>query len=154
MKNQQLSNEEYLNQIETLTRRITYHREQLLRLRLEAESVSSRWRDLSGIGGGTPSGDASYVRKLEQIEEKEVKLKREEDLLFRLRAQAEAAIESLPTEDMRLVLLYIYLERKNMIQIGGLMHTSRRSVFRLRDEAMALLVLPDDAINIFCESWH
>ena len=146
---QQMTNEEYLNQIETLTRRITYRREQLLRLRLEAESVSSRWRDLSGVGGGTPSGEASYVRMLERIEAKEEELKGEEELLFRLREQVEQAIELLPSEDMRLVLLYRYIEGKNMIQVMGLMHACRSSVMQWKADGLELLSLPENAINIY-----
>ena len=146
---QQMTNEEYLNQIETLTRRITYRREQLLRLRLEAESVSSRWKDLSGVGGGTPSGEASYVRMLERIEAKEEELKGEEDLLFRLREQAEQAIELLPTEQMRLVLLYRYLEGKNYVQIARLMYVTRCSVMNWKAEAIELLSLPESPINIY-----
>lgn len=146
---QQMTNEEYLNQIETLTRRITYRREQLLRLRLEAESVSSRWKDLSGVGGGTPSGEASYVRMLERIEAKEEELKGEEDLLFRLREQAEQVIELLPSEEMRLVLLYRYIEGKNMIQVMGLMHACRSSVMQWKADGLELLSLPENAINIY-----
>jgi len=146
---QQMTNEEYLNQIETLTRRITYRREQLLRLRLEAESVSSRWKDLSGVGGGAPSGEASYVRMLERIEAKEEELKGEEDLLFRLREQAEQVIELLPTEQMRLVLLYRYLEGKNYVQIARLMYVTRCSVMNWKAEAIELLSLPESPINIY-----
>ena len=146
---QQMTNEEYLNQIETLTRRITYRREQLLRLRLEAESVSSRWRDLSGVSGGTCNTDASYVRILERIEAKEEELKGEEELLFRLREQVEQAIELLPSEDLRLMMLYRYLEGKNYVQIAGILHVSWKTAVRWRDEALELFCVPEDAIEIF-----
>ena len=80
----------YLSQVGQLTRRITYHTERLLRLRREADAVSSI---RLGMGGGhVSSADAPFARMLERIEEAGEELEKENDLLDRLRAQAEDSI--------------------------------------------------------------
>lgn len=140
--------EEYLSQIEKLSRRIAYHREHILRLRSEADAVSCCWGESTGVR----SADAPYVRMLERIEVLEEEEERENQLLLSLRKQAEEIISRLPDENMKWVLLYRFLEGKNYVQIADLLYVSRMTVTRWRNRALELLVLPEDAINIFSES--
>ena len=141
--------EKYLEQVGILTSRITYHREHIMMLIHEKDGIFSRWGAVSGGGG---SGDAPYVRMLENIERKKEELAKEEELLMRLRAQAEEAIEALPDEEMKEVLFYRYLEGKNYVQIADLLFVSRMTITRWKTKAIELLKLPEDAINIFSES--
>lgn len=136
----------YLSQVGQLTRRITYHTERLLRLRREADAVSSI---RLGMGGGhDSSADAPFARMLERIEEAGEELEKENDLLDRLRAQAEASILSLKEEKLRLVLLYRYLEEKTFLQIGDLLYMDKSSAIRNHRKALESLELPEDCIEI------
>ena len=140
--------EKYLEQVGILTKKVAYHREHLMMLLHERDGISSRWGEFSG---GSGSGDAPYVRMLENIEKKTEELAKEEDLLNRLRKQAEEIIDTLPEEDLKQVLLYRYLEGKNYVQIADLLFVSRITVTRWKTKAMELLVIPEDAIDISLE---
>ena len=140
--------EKYLEQVGILTKKVAYHREHLMMLLHERDGVSSRWGEFSG---GSGSGDAPYVRMLENIERKTEELAKEEELLSRLRMQAEEMIDTLPEEDLKQVLLYRYLEGKNYMQIADLLFVSRITVTRWKGKAMEMLVVPEDAIDIFSE---
>ncbi len=140
--------ERYLEQVELLTRKIAWHREHLIVLYHEVDGVSSRW---GAFSGGSGSGEAPYVRMLENIEKKKEELAREEDLLNRLRKQAEEMIDMLPEEGMKQVLLYRYLEGKNYVQIADLLFVNRATVTRWKEKAMEMLEIPEEAIDIFSE---
>lgn len=141
--------ERYLEQFETLSRRIAYHREHLLMLHLELDGLSSCWNRVSG---GNGSGEAPYVRALENIERKKKELEQEEDLLQRLRTQIEETVDRLPDESMKQILLYRYLHGKNYVQIADILFMGRLSVTRRKKRAMELLEVPEDAIDIFSEN--
>ena len=104
-----ITKKEWLEQPGRLSRRMAYHTERLLSLRREADAVASRW----GESVCAQCSEAPYVRMLERIETLQEKLKWENELYDRLRAQVEEAIDGLPQEKMRLVLLYHYLEGKS-----------------------------------------
>ena len=139
-----MTNEAYLCQAGVLIGRIRFHEERLLRLRLEADAVSSRW----GEHGGVRSGDAPYVHILEKIESCEEELDREYELLVRLQAQIEETIARLPEEKMRLVLLYRYLEGKTYLQIGDVLYIDKSTAKRWENRALKCMTLPENAIRI------
>ena len=141
--------EKYLEQVGLLTSRITYHREHIMMLMHEKDGIFSRWGAVSGGGG---NGDAPYARMIENIERKKEELAKEEELLQRLRAQVEEVVGALPDEEMQQVLLYRYMQGKNYIQIADLMFTSRYTVMRRKEQAIELLEVPEDAIDISSES--
>ena len=137
----------WLSQLNELSRRMTYHAERLHRMRLEADAVASRW----GESSSTRSAEAPYVRMLERIETLQEELERENDLYDRLRAQIEEAVERLPQEKMRLVLLYHYLEGKSFLQVGDLLYMDKGTAHRWAVRALEELALPDDPILLFSE---
>ncbi len=139
-----MTKEEYLSQVQVLSRRIDYHRERLYRLRRDADAVSSRW----GESAGARSADAPYVRMLEKIESAGEQLASENDLLSRLQEQVENAIGALPEERMRLVLLYHYLEGLSYSQIGAQLYLDKGTVYRWKERAVGRLELPEDPISI------
>lgn len=139
-----MTNTEYLSQIGILSRRIQYHAERILRLRRDAESISSRWGECSFAH----TAEAPYVRLLEKIETLQEEVDTEIALLARLQEQAEEAINALPEENLRLVLLYRYLEGKNFVQTAELLYVNRNTAMRWEKKALSLLSLPDDAIDI------
>ncbi len=139
-----MTNEMYLSQIGILAGRIRFREERLRRLRTEADAVYSRWGERRGV----PSGDAPYVRILEEIESCGEELNRDYELLARLQEQTEETIARLPEERMRLVLLYKYLEGKSYLQIGDLLHMDKGTAKRWQIRALASMILPEDAICI------
>ena len=143
-----MTSEEYLSQIGILTRRCMYRQEQILRMRRDADAVSCRWGEYSRSDGA----DAPYVRMIERIAETEEKAEEENRLLLDLRAQAEAAIDRLPDENLKLVLLYRYLEGKNFTQIAEILYVCRLTVMRWKAKALELFIFPENPIRIFAES--
>ena len=139
-----MTKEYYLSQLGILSGRITFHSEQLYRLRREKDAVSSRW----GESTGTVAFDAPYARLLEKIEALEETLDSELETRSRLQRQMEETIAGLPDEKMRLVLLYRYLEGKTFFEIGNLLYMDKSSAVRIHARAMELLVLPEDPLNI------
>lgn len=139
-----MTKEYYLSQLGILSGRITFHSEQLYRLRREKDAVSSRW----GESSGAVAFDAPYARLLEKIEALEETLDSELETRSRLQRQMEETIAGLPDEKMRLVLLYRYLEGKTFFEIGNLLYMDKSSAVRIHTKAMGLLVLPEDPLNI------
>ena len=139
-----MTKEEYLSQIQVLPRRIDYHNARLLRLQRQADAVTSRW----GEHSTSASGDAPYVRMLENIEAAREELEEETGLLLSLQRQVEDTVNALPDERLRLVLLYHYLEKKTFAEIGEMLYVSFSSVRRYIIRALELLVLPEHPISI------
>ena len=142
-----ITKKEWLEQPGRLSRKMAYHAERLLSLRREADAVASRW----GESVCAQCSEAPYVRMLERIETLQEKLKWENELYDRLRAQVEEAIEGLPQEKMRLVLLYHYLEGKSFLQVGDLLYMDKGTAHRWASRALDALVLPENPIDIFSE---
>ena len=139
-----ITKKEWLEQPGRLSRKMAYHTERLLSLRREADAVASRW----GESVCAQCSEAPYVRMLERIETLQEKLKWENELYDRLRAQVEEAIDGLPQEKMRLVLLYHYLEGKSFLQVGELLYMDKGTANRWAVRALEFLALPEDPVTI------
>ena len=142
-----MTKKEWLSQPAALSRRITYLTVQLHNLRLELDAVSSPW----GEGSFVHADEAPYVRKLERIETVREKIQTATDLYDRLRSQIEEAILRFPSENMRLVLLYHYLEGKSFSQIGDILFLNKGSAARCAARGIEELVLPEEPIDVFSE---
>lgn len=143
-----ITKKEWLEQPGQLSRRMAYHAERLLTLRREADAVASRW----GESIRAQCAEAPYVRMLERIETMQEKLKWENELYDRLRSQVEEAINGLPQEKMRLVLLYHYLEGRSFQQIGDLLYMDKGTANRWAVRALEFLILPEDPVTIDAEN--
>ena len=142
-----MTKKEWLSQPAALSRRITYLTVQLHNLLLEMDAVSSPWGEISFVHGD----EAPYVRKLEKIETVKERIRNAEDLYDRLRAQIEETILRLPNENMRLVLLYHYLEGRSFSQIGDILFLNKGSAARCAARGIEELVLPEEPIDVFSE---
>ena len=142
-----ITKKEWLLQPGRLSRRMDYHAERLRCLRREADAVASRW----GESIRAQCSDAPYVRMLERIETLQEELNRESELYDLLRSQIEEAIDGLPEEKMKLVLLYHYLEGKSFLQVGDLLYMDKGTASRWTVRALELLTLPEDPIDINSE---
>ena len=142
-----MTKKEWLSQPAALSRRITYLTVQLHNLLLEMDAVSSPWGEISFVH----ADEAPYVRKLEKIETVKERIRLAEDLYDRLRAQIEDAVLLLPNENMRLVLLYHYLEGRSFSQIGDILYLNKGSAARCAARAVEALALPPDPIDVFSE---
>ena len=142
-----MTKKEWLSQPAALSRRITYLTVQLHNLRLELDAVSSPWGEVVSAH----SDDAPYVRRLERIETVKERILTACDLYDRLRSQIEEAVLRLPSENMRLVLLYHYLEGKSFSQIGDILFLNKGSAARCAARAVEELELPPEPIDAFME---
>ena len=140
-----MTKKDWLSQPAALSRRITYLTVQLHNLLLELDAVSSPW----GEGSFVHADEAPYVRKLERIETVREIIRTATDLYDRLRAQIEEAVLGLPNENMRLVLLYHYLEGKSFSQIGDILFLNKGSAARCAARAVEELELPPEPIDVF-----
>ena len=140
-----MTKKEWLSQPAALSRRITYLTVQLHNLRLELDAVSSPWGEVVSAH----SDDAPYARMLEKIETVKERILTACDLYDRLRSQIEEAVLRLPSENMRLVLLYHYLEGKSFSQIGDILFLNKGSAARCAARAVEELVLPPEPIDAF-----
>ena len=136
---------EYLAQIRKLKKMIVCHAERLRTMRLEADSVSSRWgeRVFSGCT------DAPFVRLMERIAALEERVHWENNLYDTLYEQVTTAVESLPDVDSRLVLLYHYVDGKSFSEIGNIMQMSKATAIRTEQSACEHFVLPENPIQVF-----
>ncbi len=142
-----MTKKEWLSQPARLSHRMAYHAERLRGLRREADAVASRW----GESIRAQCADAPYVRMLERIETLQERLDRESELYDLLRTQIEEAINRLPEEKMKLVLLYHYLEGKSFLQVGDLLYVDKCTASRWAVRALEFLMLPEDPIDIDSE---
>ena len=88
---------------------------------------------------------------LEKIETVRERIRTATDLYDRLRAQIEETILRLPNENMRLVLLYHYLEGRSFSQIGDILFLNKGSAARCAARGIEELVLPEEPIDVFSE---
>ena len=140
-----MTKKDWLSQPAALSRRITYLTVQPHNLLLELDAVSSPWGECSFVH----TDEAPYVRKLERIETVREKIRTATDLYDRLRAQIEETILRLPNENMRLVLLYHYLEGRSFSQIGDILFLNKGSAARCAARAVEELILPPEPIDVF-----
>ena len=140
-----MTKEEYLSQVGVLSRRITYHTERLLRLRREADAVSSRW----GASVSAHSADAPFIRMLENIETAREELEAETELMSRLQEQVGETIRGLPDDRMRMVLLYRFLEGRTYQEIGGFLYVDKATAKRWQQRALQSLRLPEHPVSIY-----
>ena len=137
----------YLSQPLALDHRISYHAEQLSRLKREADAVYSVWGERIAAGGN----EAPYVRALQRIQALEEVIAEECALYERLREQVEQVIRNLPQEKMRLALMYHYLEGLSFSRIGEKLFMDRGTAFRWASRGLQSLVLPEEPVTIYGE---
>ena len=139
----------YLSQGSRLDAAVACQAGRLKELRLAADRVGAlRIKEVTVCS--SPSGEAPYVRALDQIWELQDAIDRDLELLVRLDRQIDRVINTLLSPDYRLLLRYRYLGRRTWPQIANAMHIDPRTARRWHEKAVSLLTLPDDAIWI-CE---
>ncbi len=92
----------------------------------------------------SPSGDAYFVRTMEQIVELREELERE----IALASQINDTICTVPPGKSRMVLLYRYQYSKTWSQIAAEMHADNSTVRRWANDALNEVILPDDPIML------
>ena len=138
---------EYLSQGRWLDKMILFHMDRLRELRERADSIgAARMKEVAVMQ--PPSGEAPYVRTLQQIWETEETVERELQQMIRLEQQINRVIDSLLSGNYRMVLRYRYLDRKTWEQIADLLYIDPSTAKRWHKKAIDLLTLPDDAINL------
>lgn len=86
--------------------------------------------------------EASFVDTLAMIEEKEREIDKKLCRLLNLRAEIESQIDKLPNKDERLVLHYRYVDHRAWNDICRQLHVSKRTVFRIQEEALKKIFVP------------
>ena len=137
--------ETYLKQGRLLDQRINYLIRKMGEAREAACSLPATSVNRDKVQT-SPSGDAPFVRAIERVEEMQEQINREIDKLVELRKQIEEVIGQVENEELRMVLVYRYLEGMTWEDIGDLLHAGRSSVIRWHQKAIDQITLPEDAI--------
>ena len=138
---------EFLTQIRTLRRLLSYHLKRDERMIEEERRLPGFRSDLERVRA-TPAQAAPYVALVERRYDLEKLMGLEVRLLNRLEDQAKEAVAALPSEEHRLVLFYRFLEGRSMSGTGELLYVDRTTVKRWQEKALSLLVLPPDAVDL------
>ena len=95
----------------------------------------------------SPSAEASYVAIMEKQESLEDKIRFEEDLLLRLKAEILRMMDPLDSDEYELLMLR-YIRGLKWDLIFSHLHACRAAVFRWHQNLMKRLTLPENAIDI------
>ena len=98
----------------------------------------------------SPSGDASYVKIIEKIDELERVIKNDIDKLLKLKIEIRNTIDSVSDSEERLLLHHRYLHFMNWEEICESMYVSERTVHRIHGRALNSV----DEILKVGTSWH
>lgn len=103
--------------------------------------------DFSGVKVQTsPSQEARYEQLVAAKDYLERELEREREQFARLREQAVTVIRQCTVYPHRMLLLCYFLEGFTWSWVAVRIDRTERSVYRIRNEALEKIVLPDDAI--------
>lgn len=139
--------QEYLKQGVMLDHRITYDLDRLDQMRMLSVSVSAPSPDRERVQTSR-SGDASFVRVLERIDEQAEKINREIDLLMDLRAQIDEVIGQLPSNQFRVLMAYRYQEGLSWKEITAALHIGRTTAMAWHQKALDMMKLPENPIVV------
>ena len=138
--------ETFLKQGRLLDRRIEYHLRKLAELREAACSLPT-----SGFSGErvqtSRSGDAPFVRALMRVEEMQERINREIDRLAELKESILDMISLAGDEELRMVLIYKYLEGMTGEQIARKLHVDRSTVVRWHSKAINRIQTKLDSVQ-------
>ena len=137
--------ETYLKQGMLLDQRINYLLKKLGDVREAACNLPSTTVARDKVQA-SPSGDAPFVRALERVEEMQEQINREIDKLADLRQQIMDVIGQVDGEELRMVLVYRYLEGMTLEKIGDMFCVDKSTIKRWLKIAMEQITLPEDAI--------
>ena len=137
--------ETYLSQGRMLDQRINYQLKKLGELKNAACSLPAVTIRKDKVQSST-DGDAPFVRALIRVEEMEEKINREIDMLADLKEEIMGVIGQVDSEELRMVLIYRYLEGMTWEEIGDLVHADRSTIKRRHRKAIEQIVLPDGLI--------
>ena len=137
--------ETYLKQGMLLDQRINYLLKKLGDVREAACNLPSTTVVRDKVQASS-SGDAPFVRALERVEEMQEQINREIDKLADLRQQIMDVIGQVDGEELRMVLVYKYLEGMTAEEIGVRLNIGKTTVYRWHDMAIQQIKLPEDVI--------
>ena len=130
-----------------LDHRIRYNLDRLEQLRMLSVTVSGPAPDSERVQISR-SGDASFVRVLERIDELKEKINRQLNLLLDLKAQIDEVIRQLPSNRHQLLMAYRYQEGLSWNEITEALHISRSAALEWHREALRTLQLPENPIVV------
>lgn len=131
---------EYLSQVYNLKRKIKYNMVRLDELREMTGSISSPSWDR--VSSGNRCTEASFVKVLERIWEKEAEINREIEELEKKEREIQSVIEKLTDADERYVLLYRYMQGMTWEAISLEMNLSEKTVRRKHFSGVRNIVVP------------
>ena len=137
---------EYLQQIHWLNLRIKSHmkeREELMELATSLSSPQMGDRVLS-----SPSGNASFQKRLEKVWDLDETINAEIDLMVDLRMQIYSVIDSLHNRNYQLVLRYRYINGYSIEKIAEETDMNRKTISRWHKEGLEQIELPENPIII------
>ena len=137
--------ETYLKQGRMLDQRINYHLKKLAELQNAACSLPAM--DLRKDRVQTsPTGDAPFVSALMRVEELQGQINREIDLLVDLRKQIHEVIQQVDREELRMLLIYKYLEGMSNVELIKTFNVEKTTLYRWLNQALSQITLPEEPI--------
>ena len=100
-------------------------------------------RDMRGTIQGCSYGERIGIKTIEKIWEYEQKIDAKINRLVDLRAEINAAIESMEVAEERLLLKYRYLKNESWEDIACELNVSYRTVHRIHASALSNFVVPE-----------
>jgi len=139
----------YLEQGLELNNQIEAHREQLAAVRSQAYQLPSASDFSRASVQSTMETEAPFVRSLERREELENWLQQKIGQLEELKGQIVQVIGRYTFGRDNRILTARYVSVKSWGEIAGELHLCKRQVYRICNEAMKRITLPEDAIWVF-----
>ena len=138
--------EEYLSQYGELKSRFNFDKAFFLSLKAALTDADAP-EIIDDPVQTSPSKDAPYTRDLEKLYYLRDKIKLERDLLIRLKAEILELVKPLNPKECTLITMR-YIRGAKWDSIIETMKAKRASVFRLHQDLLRRLVLPENAVNI------
>ncbi len=138
---------EYLRQGYLLDKRINSHikeKEEAMRMACSISSPQLREDKVQS----SPSGEAPFVKALEQLWEMEESINAEIDKYVDLKNQIHEVISRVSLAEYQMVLRCRYIHNMTWEQIGDELGQSRRTVIRWHDAAVGQIEVPKNPIII------
>ena len=133
---------EYLLQGYRLKERIRMHQSEIEELRSLATSVGSP--GFEPHYNSNPSTKAPFERLLYKIYDMEAEHTKMLDKLLTFKKEATEAINKIPNQDERLILLYRYIKNWSFADIGEKLNVDRHTAMRWHDKALSRFELPEN----------
>ena len=134
---------QFLSKGRRLTCRIEARKAEIENLRIISRSVKSVTYDKPYVTGSRNYTDATFVKYLTMIDERERKLAKDLEEMVGLLNDIDDAIRKVPGTDYQLILTFKYLCDYSWDEIREKMHLSKSTLKRYHSRALSMVEVPE-----------